>query len=467
MKKNLKQLINYSSIIINGTTQEYRDYLDLARKTLRFDIEKNTIINKSKVCFGDSSKIFVPKKAEHELRNHCDKVLLRAVDDDMNVAIEKCLIFLSELNTNLYNGNKWKLLYSHFLHDKIKNGKDNTYVYTKVIKVLLKGTPQMGAMIEIQKNKQGGDLYYSGVGGSRRFKLASRFTKCGLTPYTLTHKVSIQQIQEHKCKRLLEVVNNPIGRNLLHLYPHIQLPTEQEIRKEADRLLSVNYITKKGKRLRAGKKTGSRYIYHDTCSFVEDNIELYKSLTEGGFMVPVVTGENAGGRVVDSFTLMPSWIRNLIKIDGESIEELDYTALHPNIAISIYDGDSKFITHEKIQEVLGISKSEIKREHLSFFNKEWDDIVRSPLFFYYKSQEPIMMENIYRDKQENGHKSTSRKLFAKEVEIISKSIEFLNEEGIYVGYVYDALFCLPKHRDRVKRVMDYYAQEAGVCTRAK
>ena len=78
-----------------------------------------------------------------------------------------------------------------------------------------------------------------------------------------------------------------------------------------------------------------------------------------------------------------------------------------------------------------------------------------------------MMENIYRDKEENGHKATSRKLFAKEVEIISKAIEFLNEEGIYVGYVYDALFCLPKHRDRVKRVMDYYAQEAGVYTRAK
>ena len=43
----------------------------------------------------------------------------------------------------------------------------------------------------------------------------------------------------------------------------------------------------------------------------------------------------------------------------------------------------------------------------------------------------------------------------------------LNKEGIYVGYVYDAVFCHPDDANRVKQVMDEVIIKFGVKTTAK
>ena len=68
---------------------------------------------------------------------------------------------------------------------------------------------------------------------------------------------------------------------------------------------------------------------------------------------------------------------------------------------------------------------------------------------------------------EFNHKITSRRLMAKEVEIMTEVVEILNQELIYVGYVYDALICHPKDANRVKEVMDYVILKHGVKTSAK
>ena len=55
----------------------------------------------------------------------------------------------------------------------------------------------------------------------------------------------------------------------------------------------------------------------------------------------------------------------------------------------------------------------------------------------------LMLRKIINEKYKSiyGHKATSRTLFKLEVKIMTEVIVLLNQEGIYVGYVYDALLC--------------------------
>jgi hypothetical protein len=58
-------------------------------------------------------------------------------------------------------------------------------------------------------------------------------------------------------------------------------------------------------------------------------------------------------------------------------------------------------------------------------------------------------------------------MFTKEVEIMTAVIEKLNTEGIYVGYIYDALFFNPQFSNRVKQVMDETILLLNIKTDAK
>ena len=158
-------------------------------------------------------------------------------------------------------------------------------------------------------------------------------------------------------------------------------------------------------------------------------------------MIPSAGGETSSGRVVDQFTPMPSWIREQITVDGKKLSECDYTALHPNIAIKLYHGHEDYITHLKVAERTGMDTKIIKIEHLSFFNKKWDDMRKSPLFEYYAENETDMLARIYRDKNEHVHKITSKKMFKVEVDIMTDVIKYLNTKGINILYVYDELLC--------------------------
>ena len=94
-------------------------------------------------------------------------------------------------------------------------------------------------------------------------------------------------------------------------------------------------------------------------------------------------------------------------------------------------------------------------------------MMKSPLYNYYMEKESSMMMNIYRDKNCNGYKSSSAKMFKIEVDIITHAIKQLNAEGIIVGYIYDALFCSPTNQDRVLQVMNEVVLNHKVYTTAK
>ncbi|TGD57334.1 hypothetical protein [Flavobacterium humi] len=411
------------------------------------------------LIFPNVNSIWIPKKMETNLRKHVSEELLKAIDPDIDVAVEKCLLVASNLASTHYTDDRWKHLNSKILHEQTKN-KDNTFVYPRIIEALLAGT-STGAMIEV-------DGRYVKGGHSRKYRLPDSYFKPGLTDYIIKDNGIIQNRNKIYYRLFNEALENTICYNLVKLYPRIELPTSKEFLEIGKQLVKNKYTTKKGKILTMRNKHDNSYWADaDNRRFVEDHIKIFEYLTNRGFMIPVAGDHKSGGRVVDSFTLMPAWIRNEITIDGKKLVECDYRALHPNLAMYLYQGKHEYLTHEKIAELAGIDEKLVKIEHLSFFNKNWHGMTASPLFNYYSKNEANMLSRLYHDKKTNGHKITSQKMFKLEVVIMTDVIKYLNSIGIYVLYVYDALLCEEKDKTVVMETMNRIILEHGVKTCVK
>lgn len=436
------------------------DYIAFTGDTGDLDVLLNDYkLSESAMRFPNVNSILIPKKAEYNLKKYVSKDLLRAVDNNLDIAVEKCLVFLSNLASTYYTDSKWKPLNAILLHEQSKN-TDNTFIYTKIIDVLTTGT-STGAFIEVDKSYQVGFE-------SKKFRLTDTYLKAGLIEYFITDTGIIRTRNKMYYKQLCQAMTNPICANLIAMYPKIDLPTSTELLAVGKQLVNEGRTTKKGKILTVRNKHKDYYwLDVKNRSFVEDNIKLFEFLTGRGFMIPSAGDMLSGGRVVDSFTLMPAWIREQITIDGKKLPECDIVCLHPNLAVKLYDGSASYLTHQMVAERTGIDLKDVKIEHLSFFNKKWDDMRRSHLFDYYSTNEPDMLARIYNDKNEHGHKITSQKMFALEVDIMSAVIRDLNAKGIYVLYVYDALMCEEKDSALVAETMNRIILEHGVKTSVK
>ena len=409
--------------------------------------------------FPNVNSLLIPKKSEYNLRKYTPKIMLRGIDSDVNLAVEKCLVFLSNLCSTYYTDDKWKSLNATILHQQTKS-KDNTYIYTRIIDVLKHGTSK-GAFIEVNDS-------YLEREYCKKYRLTDTYLKAGLVEYIIKDAGLVLNQNRLFYEQLNQAIEHPICSNLIKMYPKIELPTSKELLVIGKRLAKDGHRTKKGKILTMRNNHINEYWKDsDNRSFVEDNIKLFEFLTKRGFMIPGVGDEKSGGRVVDSFTLMPAWIREQITVDGTKLSECDYTALHPNIAIKLYDGKLTYLTHQNVEERTGIDVKSIKIEHLSFFNKQWLAMLKSPLFPFYSNHEPYMLSRIYNDKKEHGHKVTSAKMFSVEVAIMNDVIKHLSTIGINVLYVYDALLCEEKDKAIVVETMNRIILEHGVYTCVK
>lgn len=436
------------------------DYIAFTGDTGDLDVLLNDYkLSESAMRFPNVNSILIPKKAQYNLSKYVSKALLKEIDPNVDIAVEKCLVFLANLASTYYTDSKWKALNATILHDQSKNA-NNTYIYTKIIDVLTTGT-STGAFIEVDKSYQIGAQ-------SKKFRLTQTYLKAGLVEYIIKDAGIIQNRNKIYYKQFCEALAHPICSNLIRMYPKIDLPTSEELLIIGKQLVNEGRTTKKGKILTVRNKHKDHYwLDVKNRSFVEDNIKLFEFLTGRGFMIPSVGDMSSGGRVVDSFSLMPAWIREQITVDGKNLAECDYTALHPNIATKLYDGSASYLTHESVAESTGIDLKTVKIKHLSFFNMKWNDMRKSPLFDYYATNEPAMLARIYKDKNEHGHKITSQKMFAVEVDIMSAVISDLNAKGVYVLYVYDALLCEEKDSELVAETMNRIILEYGVMTSVK
>lgn len=410
--------------------------------------------------------IFIPKKVKTHLERFVPNQYLKNIDRDKNIAIEKCLAFVSNLSSTFYADDRFKSLSSTHLDEQSKRGRDNTYVYNHIIKALTYSTNTTEAIIMVKKNKFGNETYQEGV-ACKEYCFTDTYFKGDLVEYIIKDKGILQKRNKFFYSQLKKAYDNPIASNLIELYSKIELPSHGEIILEAKRLIKTKHKNKKGKILTLLNKHQKSY-YKDASarSFVEQNIKLFDYLTKRGFMIPIIGTEKSGGRVVDSFTLMSSWIRKLVKIDGDPIVTVDFKAFHPNIAMTIYGGTKRYVTHDQVAKGGSIELADVKTEHLSYFNERVQGMKRSPLYSYYNESETAMNEAIINEKQMSvkGHKITSMRMFAKEVEIMTECIKQLNSKGILVGYVYDALFCKQSDAKIVEETMNKVVLEFGVYT---
>lgn len=456
----------FNNDVLNNTILEETETLDIPRVTDYNDDNITTDISGQLALFViNKNRIKIPSKVEYIIRNIISEKSLKEIHKDVEVAKELCLLFCTQLNStyfNIKNGSKpdgWKSLRAEYLRNFLSL---TPMTYKKVIKVLEEPL-RKGAILECD---------YKAIKGKKNhfYRLTQPYLGKGIVSCDLKTKEAIGLLNKHYYRVLGEAQKNPICENLIRFYQDITLPSMDQINKEADRLIKNRYTTKKGKKLaRLNKHARSYYKNHKELSFVEDAIEIFQYLTDNGLLIPTIGGEASGGRVVDSFTLMPSWIRNMVKVNGKPLVESDYSCLHPNIAIAIYDGSTSNLIHDDLGLELNIDVKTIKIEHLSFFNKEVWQMKQSPLYEYYLKNESRMIQNVIAEKHSSQfkHKITSRRLFAKEVEVMTTVIQQLNKEGIYVGYVYDALFFNPDYAKRVKEVMDDVIQQYGIKTIAK
>ncbi len=436
--------------------------------TLYHDFNGWTNNDNYPIFLSECASITIPKGIKRQIERLPKKVLSK-IDADKNTAVEKCLIAASNLTSTLFHEDeeKWKSLSSKVLHEQLKKGNDNTFIYQFVVDALEYSTDGTLPILECKKNSYGADTYENGI-ISKQYKFSSIYQNKGVVTYRLKTPDSIDKRKKYLYTKLNEACNNPIGKNLIYLYQFIETPIIPEIINQGRHLSKQKFRTKKGKLLTyLNNKAKNYYTDFQDRSFVEDNLKMFEYLTSTGYMIPIIGNNKSGGRVVDSFNLMPSWIRQMCKIGNENICEIDYKALHPNIAIAIYGGKIEYLTHEKVASSIGKPIKEIKIEHLSFFNRHPNDMAKSVLHKYYYDSEREMLEKIIEDKVLHGYKYTSRLLFKKEVEIMTSCIERLNKKDVYVLYVYDALYCKRSQVDIVKEVMNDEIIKFGVYTNVK
>ena len=442
---------------------ESADFIPIsAEKSIDEHIEFSTYLPP---IFKHNNCIKISTKVEYILKRHTPKKLLKAIHPNIDVSIEMCLLFTTCLNSTYFESKvsirpeKWKSLKSEYLRSFFST---SPLTYKYIIKAL-EAPLKNGQIVECDHVSAKGRKCYN-------YRFGESYFGKGIINYELKTEEAINLLNKHYKRLYNNAIQNPICRNLIKFYSKILLPTILEQEQEGKILIKTKSKSKKGKKYAfLNKHSRNRFKNHKQISFIEDSIKVFKYLTENGLLIPRPGSENSGGRVVDSISCMPSWIRKLIKVDGKSLVEVDYSCLHPNIAIMLYGGKQEYITHEKIAKLSGLDKIKVKKQHLSMFNAEVSDMFHYDIYKYYKEAEPAMMNRIIAEKHESEyeHKVTSRKMFKKEVEVMSEVIETLNKEDIYVGYGYDALYCEPDHAYRVKKVMDAVVLKHRIKTVAK
>lgn len=407
--------------------------------------------------------IYIPRKVESAIKRLIPSALLHKIHPDVLVAKELCLLFLNLFTSTYFHyledneAECWKRLNAGILR-RYFTSDPQTYLH---IITALKHPLKTGSMIECD------DSYVTGR-RSKRYRLGDSYLKTGLKEYELMTDQAKKIYRNQQLRKMAVANENSICANLIEFYKSISLPTNAEIIAEAEKIIAGKTPLKNGKMLKSLNKH-SRDYYKNTknISFVEDSLLRYNSLIRGGLMVPTVGSSESGGRVYDSFTLMPNWIRSLVKVNGHRMVEVDYRCLHPNISMALYGGTKKYINHQQIANDAGLPIEKVKKAHLSFFNQHTKVISHTPLYGYYSANEPTVMANLIKEKKVNGYKYTSYRLLTMEVKIITSVIERLNAEGIFVGYIYDALFTEPQNEARVLELMNEISIEMGVYTEAK
>lgn len=301
---------------------------------------------------------------------------------------------------------------------------------------------------------------------------------------------------------------NELSSALLWSYPHYTLPDLAQVKAIAVQL-DANKVMRKGKRciyaLTNKSKRAMEYWVarrandRHSVRILDEDIEQYQRLLKSG--LPVPHDSALCPRVTDGFNRMASWIRELILIDGEVTCELDFNGLHPHMLYGLFKEELPMNEREYFENVLnatgdihsgvaaelirlGIAKDlrkkgkitsmdvadvrgYVKKEHLAYFNRRSASMNNKEIHQVYKLM-PEFMALVRKTKLgRDGHKGTSKLLFALEVGLMTAIIRKFYAAGIHFIYVYDALVVPQSKVGEAAGIMNAVATELGLLTRVK
>ena len=427
--------------------------------------------------FINNPNIVIFDSIERSLHRDVPRSLLYKVNKDLDTAIELCLIFATQFTNQLfiYNRNIDSKKSNQYILEQNKNNifknslirmhkfginlhsnylKDNYGdVYIHILNVLLYDVKKK-AIIKID--------------GTCTIGIKSR-TYFLNNKYIIGNKKLIELKTKKGLKRKISIYskyidrnkNNEILKSIFKFYNNVDTLTYDEVLAQYQSLI-LNKSKDKHGQLYAIRGTKSRSSDNINYVYFEDHYKMYLDFIAGKYMLPKISAK-AGGRIAHVFNLIPSTIRDILKIDDTQLVDVDYKSLHPNIISKIY-GDSAPLNHQTVADYLNIDIKIAKIEHLSFFNKNKYSMMQSPLWKYYNDNHPILLNNILEDKKINGYKYTSKLLLTMEVNMMYQVITKLNNMGITLNYVYDGLGVLETDSKLVQRVMQDVADKFEVKT---
>lgn len=400
---------------------------------------------------NNNKKFKIPSKVEAKI-NYISEEELLTIHKDLITAKELILSFLSMFKETYLISKQstgqvalgYKQLSSEVLRKRLDMGPKN--IYKKVIDLTIKyGIVEKGRSYKVGER-------------NNEYRLTSTYFGKGIVDYQIKSKVILKRQNKLEYSNLKKVLNCKIATNELLNRSLLKFPTNEEARAHLIKLEAQGKTNKKGKRIRL-KETLSPHDYGDYV-FIEEYLVILDYLRE--LTIPIIASENGGGRVITAFNFLPSTLRSLVTFNGEPLGEVDYPCLHPNIVNTLYGGSGNTITHDNVAEYLNISRQEAKVEHLSFFNKSWSQMTKSPLFKYYCEKEGNMMGRLYEEKKTMGYKITSRKCFEIETEMQRETINCLRDKGVICFYVFDAIMVPKEDIKIVKEVMNKTAKKFNI-----
>lgn len=238
------------------------------------------------IFFGEYKTIQIPKGVRRRIKR-LPKGILKRIDSNKDVAVEKCLIMTSNLTYTVFNEEDyWKSLSSTILHDQFKKGSDNTFIYKEIIEALKYETNSTHPIIECKKNQYNTETYRENY-YTKQYRLDESCRNKTLESYQIKHDDNINKRKAYYFKQFNEASANEIGKNLIKVYEQITLPSKEKILIHAKKLVKENHKNKKGKKLTfLNKKSKSYFSNLEQRSFVEDNLKLYDFLVGVNFMIP-------------------------------------------------------------------------------------------------------------------------------------------------------------------------------------
>lgn len=322
-------------------------------------------------------------------------------------------------------------------------------------------------------------------GKTRAYRLAEKMRERRKHVYGLSEPLRWQNLHVRPANELESAITES------HAY--LTLPCVAEINAKA---IELNGTRHKGKTLvlcknNARKRSRKELDDNGKVRVLEGDIERYKRIISQGIKIPCAPGDFP--RVIDTFGQMPYWICNMVKIDGEQSVELDFTSLHPQLLYGILKPmlpQNEQYTFEKVLSAdgdvhLGVARmlksmykaysdrteddirSEVKIEHLSFFNRRWDDLIRHKPYRVYQRLETFMRLNKAIKECTGGYRNTSRILFSLEVSLMTSIVRELHSRGIHFIYKYDALLVPASKKDVVAELMNSVASRCGLLAKVK